>query len=140
MPFFVKFPVVRAKKRKKIHKASEEHNVRKSEIRKVISIIKRLKIVANNQKLMYPIKMGKKEILIKRLKSKPTDFTFDEAETLLGYLNYVRKNKGKTSGSRVMFTSEKRATILMHNPHPGNELKAYQVQQLIDILTQEDLI
>jgi hypothetical protein len=89
---------------------------------------------------MYPINMGKKEKLIKRLKSKPTDFTFDEAETLLGYLNYERKNKGKTSGSRVMFTSDKRATILMHKPHPGNELKAYQVQQLIDILTQEDLI
>ena len=50
--------------------------------------------------------MGQKEKLIKRLKTKPRDFTFDEAETLLGYLTYSRSNKGKTSGSRVMFTSE----------------------------------
>ena len=30
--------------------------------------------------------MGQKEKLIKRLKSKPKDFTFDDAETLLNYL------------------------------------------------------
>ena len=33
--------------------------------------------------------MGQKEKLIQRLKSKPKDFTFDEAETLLRYLSYV---------------------------------------------------
>lgn len=42
--------------------------------------------------------MGQKEKLIRRLKSKPRDFTFQEAETLLGYLTYQRFNKGKTSG------------------------------------------
>ena len=84
--------------------------------------------------------MGKKEKLIRRLKSKPKDFTFDEAETLLGYLSYIRSNKGKTSGSRVSFTSNEHGTILLHKPHPGNELKSYQVQQLIDTLEQEELI
>ena len=49
--------------------------------------------------------MGQKEKLIQRLKSKPKDFTFQEAETLLGYLEYIRSNKGKTSGSRVVFES-----------------------------------
>ncbi|MBO4320221.1 MAG: type II toxin-antitoxin system HicA family toxin [Treponema sp.] len=84
--------------------------------------------------------MGKKEKLIQRLKAKLKDFTFDEAETLLGLLSYVRSNKGKTSGSRVIFTSENHASILLHKPHPGNELKVYQVQQLIETLTQEELI
>lgn len=84
--------------------------------------------------------MGKKENLIHRLKSKPKDFTFDEAETLLGYLSYSRSNKGKTSGSRVSFTSKNHAAILLHKPHPNNELKSYQVQQLIEILQQEELI
>lgn len=84
--------------------------------------------------------MGKKEKLIQRLKSKPKDFTFDEAETLLGYLSYSRSNKGKTSGSRVSFISDNHASILLHKPHPGNELKGYQVQQLIEILQQEELI
>ncbi len=60
--------------------------------------------------------MGQKEKLIRRLKSKPRDFTFQEAETLLGYLTYQRFNKGKTSGSRVLFYSEGRAPILLHKP------------------------
>lgn len=84
--------------------------------------------------------MSKKEKLIKRLKSKPKDFTFDEAETLLGYLSYECSNKGKTSGSRVSFNSKEHGTILLHKPHPGNELKGYQVQQLIETLEQEELI
>ena len=84
--------------------------------------------------------MGKKEKLIQRLKSRPKDFRFDEAEILLGYLSYSCSNKGKTSGSRVMFTSERHAAILLHKPHPGNELKGYQVSQLLDILGQENLI
>ena len=84
--------------------------------------------------------MGQKEKLIKRLKTKPKDFTFDEAETLFQYLSYVRSNKGKTSGSRVMFVSEEHDTILLHKPHPQKELKAYQVKQLIEILEQEGLI
>ena len=70
--------------------------------------------------------MGQKEKLIRRLKSKPRDFTFQEAETLLGYLTYQRFNKGKTSGSRVLFYSEGRAPILLHKPHPRKELLEYQ--------------
>ena len=84
--------------------------------------------------------MGQKEKLIQRLKSKPKDFTFDEAETLLRYLSYVRSNKGKTSGSRVMFISEEHEAMLLHKPHPQKELKAYQIKQLIEILEQEGLI
>ncbi len=84
--------------------------------------------------------MGQKEKLIQRLKSKPKDFTFDEAETLLRYLSYVRLNKGKTSGFCVMFTSEEHKAILLHKPHPQKELKAYQIKQLIEVLEQEGLI
>lgn len=84
--------------------------------------------------------LGQKEKLIKRLKSKPRDFTFDEAEALLGYLNYKRSDKGRTSGSRVMFTSDDHAPILLHKPHPRKELLEYQVKQLIEILVQEGLI
>ena len=84
--------------------------------------------------------MGQKEKLIQRLKAKPKDFTFDEAEALLGYLSYIRSNKGKTSGSRVMFISEEHEAILLHKPHPQKELKAYQIKQLIEVLEQEELI
>ena len=39
--------------------------------------------------------MGQKENLIKRLKSKPKDFTFEEAETLLNYFDYVLQIKAE---------------------------------------------
>lgn len=84
--------------------------------------------------------MGQKEKLIAHLKAKPKDFTFEDAETLLGYFNYHRSNKGKTSGSRVMFVSEKNTPILLHKPHPRKELLAYQVKQLLEKLEQEGLL
>ena len=85
--------------------------------------------------------MGKKDKLIARLKSKPKDFTFEEAETLLGYLSYERSNKGKTSGSRVMFVrKDKQSHMLLHKPHPRKELLSYQVQQLLETLEQEGLL
>lgn len=84
--------------------------------------------------------MGQKEKLINKLKSKPKDFTFDEAETLLKYLSYKRSNKGRTSGSRVIFTSEGHPPILLHKPHPRKELLSYQVKQLVEILEGEGLL
>jgi len=85
--------------------------------------------------------MSKKEKLLKRLLSRPKDFTFDEAVTLLRQLGYETDNKGKTSGSRVSF---KNSTIPhafnMHRPHPGNILKHYQVAELIQELKQANLI
>ena len=85
--------------------------------------------------------MGQKEKLIAKLKSNPKDFTFDEAESLLGYMTYRRSNRGRTSGSQVMFTSDKYKTkILLHKPHPRKELLEYQVKQLIDLLEQEGLL
>lgn len=84
--------------------------------------------------------MGQKDKLIQKLKSKPKDFTFNDAETLLNYLDYIRSDKGRTSGSRVMFVSKEHGNILLHKPHPQKELKAYQVRQLIEILEQEGLI
>ena len=85
--------------------------------------------------------MGQKEKLIAKLKSSSKTFTFDDAETLLGYFDYYRNNKGKTSGSRVMFTSDKYKTkIMLHKPHPRKELLEYQIKQLIELLRQEGLL
>lgn len=84
--------------------------------------------------------MGQKEKLIMRLKSQPKDFTFDEVESLLGYLDYRRSDKGRTSGSRVMFVHDKYPPIMMHKPHPRKELLHYQVKQLLEMLQQEGLI
>ena len=84
--------------------------------------------------------MGQKEKLIKRLKSKPRDVTFAELETLLRFLSYELDNKGRTSGSRVMFVSDNHAPILLHKPHNRKELLEYQIKQLLALLEQEGLI
>ena len=84
--------------------------------------------------------MSQKDKLIKKLRQSPKNFTLDEAEALLGYLEYSRSDKGKTSGSRVIFSREGFPPILMHKPHPQKELKIYQVKQLLELLEQEGLI
>ena len=85
--------------------------------------------------------MGQKDKLIEKLKSNSKTFTFDDAEALLGYFNYFRSNKGKTSGSRVMFISNEHKTkILLHKPHPRKELLEYQIKQLIENLEEEGLL
>ena len=84
--------------------------------------------------------MWKKEKLIKELKKRPKTFAYSDAESLLNYLNFVRSDKGRTSGSRVMFTNEAHGSILLHKPHPQKDLKSYQIKQLADYLGQEGLI
>ena len=84
--------------------------------------------------------MGQKEKLIERLRASPKTFTFDDVESLLRYFGYSRSNKGRTSGSRICFTSEDHPPIMMHKPHPRKELLEYQVKQLIDFWEQEGLL
>lgn len=84
--------------------------------------------------------MGRKEKLIRKLKSNPRDLTFEEAESLLAYLNFYRSDKGRTSGSRVIFASVEHGIILLHRPHPQKELLEYQIKQLREKLESEGLI
>lgn len=62
--------------------------------------------------------MGQKEKLIQSLKSRPKNFTFHDAETLLVFLGFTRSNKGKTSGSRVIFSMKLMAVSCFTNHIP----------------------
>ncbi|MDE5643293.1 MAG: type II toxin-antitoxin system HicA family toxin [Muribaculaceae bacterium] len=84
--------------------------------------------------------MGTKEKLITRFSSLPKDFTWDELTRLLAALGFAQTNKGKTSGSRVIFKSEGRKPIMLHKPHPGNIIKGYAIKQVYDYLKNEGLI
>lgn len=85
--------------------------------------------------------MSKKDKLLKRLKSKPLDFTYDELKTLLNYLGFNEDNKGKTSGLRVMFFDvNSNEVIRLHKPHPNNILKEYQLKQIIITLRKIGVI
>ena len=85
--------------------------------------------------------MSKKEKRINRLKTKPKDFTYNEAKTLLESVGFVESNKGKTSGSRVVFIENKSGLKFeLHKPHPGNILKPYVIIGLIKILNELGVI
>lgn len=53
------------------------------------------------------------------LKALPSDFTFDEVERLLKNFGYSKSNKGRTSGSRVIFKNADKRPIMIHRPLPG---------------------
>lgn len=94
-----------------------------------------LKIVAKKQKGWYN-NMSKIEKEIERLKSKPKDFTYDELKRILNYFGFIEDNKGKTSGSRVRFISNRNIIIELHKPHPKNILKTYQINIIINKLKE----
>ena len=78
--------------------------------------------------------MSSKEKLVARFLAVPSDFTFDELERLLAIYGYEKSNKGKTSGSRVVFKDKAGHPIMLHKPHPGNIVKQYAVRQVLEEL------
>lgn len=81
--------------------------------------------------------MSKREKLIKRFLSEPTDFTFHEMCLLLSYYGFYLCNNGRTSGSSVSFyRKEDNVVIRFHKPHPGNILKQYVLRDVKKMLEQ----
>ena len=84
--------------------------------------------------------MSTKEKLRERFLKMPSDFTFDEMQQLLAGYGYEKSNKGRTSGSRVIFKKADKRPIMLHKPHPGNIVKGYAMQQVYDELREAGLI
>ena len=59
---------------------------------------------------------------------------------LLVILGYEPNNKGKTSGSRVVFKGDGKRPIMLHKPHSGNIIKGYAMKQVFEYLKNEKLI
>ncbi len=78
--------------------------------------------------------MSKKEKLIARFLSMPSDFHYDEMVALLRIYGFNEVKKGKTSGSRVKFENEEGVPIILHKPHPSGIMKRYQMKQLKELL------
>ena len=82
--------------------------------------------------------MGKKDKLRERCASLPTKFTWKECCSLLNGFRYVQL---EGSGSRVKFHHPDSGSLIsLHRPHPGNELKAYQMRLIRDKLKKDDMI
>lgn len=80
--------------------------------------------------------MGTDEKLIRRFLKQPKDFTFDEMERLLALFGYLPCNKGRTSGSRIIFKNGSGRPIMLHKPHPDRTVKSYAMKQVLEYLEE----
>ena len=73
--------------------------------------------------------------LIEKLMRRPTTFPYKDFAKIMEHLGFVVEEKGKTSGSRVRFYRERdERVLLLHIPHPGNELKAGTIRNIVAFL------
>ena len=78
------------------------------------------------------------EKLLKRFLSAPKDFTYDELKRILAGFGYTEQ---QGAGSRIVFKNERlQHKIKLHKPHPGNILKRYQIDLIIEELQKIRLI
>lgn len=85
--------------------------------------------------------MTKRDKIIDRLLSRPKEFTYEELVSLLKIFGYEETKKRKTSGSRRAFISKSKGHIIrLHKPHPGNVLRMYQIDLIIEDLKKEKLL
>lgn len=78
--------------------------------------------------------MSQKEKLLERLKGRPKDFTWSELERLLNGLGYEQERN--TGSSRKFFNPSNGALICIHQPHPRDILKSYQVRDILNHLKE----
>ena len=84
--------------------------------------------------------MSRLEKEIERLKSKPKNYTYDEAKSLLNKLGFFENNKGKISGSRVEFKDKYERKIVLYKPHPKNIIKPYMILGILKQLNEWRII
>ena len=85
--------------------------------------------------------MSRYEKLLRKILSKPTDFTYNELQTLLKALGYMELKKGRTSGSRIAFINSKTQHVIrLHKPHPSRNLKMYQINYIEEELKNTGVI
>jgi hypothetical protein len=85
--------------------------------------------------------MSKNEKLVKKLLEEPRNFTFDELVTLMRDFGYSAENRGRSSGSAIMFyNSALNDKIMIHKPHPEKEVKRYVLLLIIEKLRNNKMI
>lgn len=83
--------------------------------------------------------MAKIDTLLDKLCTKPTPagFRFSDLRKIMTYFGYLESNKGATSGSRVKFYHpETQAVLLLHKPHPGDEMTKAAVDSVVKFLKE----
>ncbi len=85
--------------------------------------------------------MSRRDKLLRRFLSKPSDFGFDEMNRLLSDLGYKRMPTGKTAGSRLAYVHKESGHIIrLHRPHPGKVMKGYQLDLVEEALRSRGML
>ena len=82
--------------------------------------------------------MSRQQKALERLLSKPTDFTWPELLSIMTSFN-VPVESGSGSGRRFL-SQVKGKPFHIHQPHPSNILKRYQVLGAIQFLKDEGFL
>ena len=83
--------------------------------------------------------MSRIDTLLNKLCGKPTpaNFRFSELRKVMSYFGYLESNKGATSGSRVKFYHRSSGSLLLiHKPHPGDEMVKAAVDSVVRFLKE----
>ena len=85
--------------------------------------------------------MSRIEKLIDKFSNIPKDLTWEELTKILNHFGFFEiKSKGKSGGSRVKFTDQKKRIINLHKPHPENIVKQYVIKQILEKLASWKII
>jgi hypothetical protein len=85
--------------------------------------------------------MSTKDKLLKRFKTLPKDFTFDEMIRIFAAFGFETDNKGGTSGSRLALVNRERGlSYHMHRPHPAGVIKMYVIRQVMEFMIENGFI
>jgi hypothetical protein len=85
--------------------------------------------------------MSKHAKLIEKLLRLPGNFTYNEMVALLKGFGYIAEERGRQSGSAVMFFNQNlNDKIMFHKPHPQKELKRYILKMVLEKLKNNNMI
>jgi len=82
--------------------------------------------------------VSKHEKALRRIASRPKDFTWQELVSLMTGLSFTIEKAG--GSGRKFVRAETGAVLFIHEPHPDRTLKAYQVKDAIDLLKREGFL
>ena len=83
--------------------------------------------------------MSKHAKSLKRLRTLPRDFTWEELVSVLQHFGYEEKSAGGGSGRNFINNSTKHK-ICLHKPHPENIVKIYAIKIAVSALIEAGLI
>ena len=84
--------------------------------------------------------MSKREKLLRRLASRPKDFTWAELVSLMMSLEFEMESGSGSGSGRKFVNPATEGTLFIHEPYPAKLLKSYQMRDAIHFLKKEGLL